>query len=163
MKYNKDGGVPIERTTTLYRKVQDEFIAVSEYSDEFSHSFPEGAHVIVCRPGFQTRKYNVDPDFIPLIAAGRYCEDQIALALVKASEQQPTRAPVTEEQAEAWRHFQKVMGDERYSVMIPAARDCAEAGVKALIEEADKLLQHEAVRKAYDHFMLMCQLVKEKK
>jgi hypothetical protein len=29
-------------------------------------------------------------------------------------------------------------------------------------EEADKLMQHESVRKAYDHFMLMCQLVKEK-
>jgi len=29
-------------------------------------------------------------------------------------------------------------------------------------EEADKLMQHESVRKAYDHFVLMCQLVKEK-
>jgi hypothetical protein len=29
-------------------------------------------------------------------------------------------------------------------------------------EEADKLLKHEGVRKAYDHFQLMCELVKEK-
>jgi hypothetical protein len=28
-------------------------------------------------------------------------------------------------------------------------------------EEADKLMQHESVRKAYDHFMLMCKLTKE--
>lgn len=163
MEYNKDGGVPISRTTTLYKKVGEEFVPVSEYSDEFSHSFPKGAHLVVCRPGLQSRKYNIEPDFVPLIAAGRYCEDEIAMAIVKASEQRPTRSPVTPEQADAWRHFQKVMGDERYAVMIPAARDCAEAGVKALIEEADKLLSHESVRKAYDHFMLMCQLVKEKK
>lgn len=162
-KYNKDGGVPIERTTTLYRKVLDEFIPVSEYSDEFSHSFPEGCHVVVCRPGLSSRKYNIDPDLAPLIAAGRYCEDEISMAIVKASEQQPTRKPVTQKQADAWRAFQKAMGDERYAVQIPSARECAEAGVKALVEEAEKLLQHEAVRNAYDHFMLMCQLVKEKK
>jgi len=29
-------------------------------------------------------------------------------------------------------------------------------------EEADKLLKHESVRKAYDHFLLMCELTKEK-
>jgi hypothetical protein len=29
-------------------------------------------------------------------------------------------------------------------------------------EEADKLMKHEAVRKAYEHFLLMCELTKEK-
>ena len=27
--------------------------------------------------------------------------------------------------------------------------------------EPEKLLQHDSVRKAYDHFMLMCELTKE--
>jgi len=31
-----------------------------------------------------------------------------------------------------------------------------------MMVEADKLMSHESVRKAYDHFMLMCKLVKEK-
>ena len=30
-----------------------------------------------------------------------------------------------------------------------------------MIDEADKLMEHESVRKAYDHFQLMCTLVKE--
>jgi hypothetical protein len=40
--------------------------------------------------------------------------------------------------------------------------DCAEAGVKAMQEEANKLMKHEGVRKAYEHFLLMCELTKEK-
>jgi hypothetical protein len=46
-------------------------------------------------------------------------------------------------------------------VEIPSAREIAEEGIKAMTLEAEKLLEHESVRKAYDHFMLMCQLVKE--
>jgi hypothetical protein len=42
-----------------------------------------------------------------------------------------------------------------------SARDAAEAGVKAMQAEADKLMKHESVRKAYDHFMLMCKLTKQ--
>jgi len=41
-------------------------------------------------------------------------------------------------------------------------RDCAEAGVKAMQEEADKLMQHESVRKAYELFQLMCELTKDR-
>jgi hypothetical protein len=35
-----------------------------------------------------------------------------------------------------------------------------EAGVKAMQAEADKLMQNEAVKNAYDQFQLMCQLSK---
>jgi hypothetical protein len=41
-------------------------------------------------------------------------------------------------------------------------RDCAEAGVQAMQAEADKLMQHPAVRDAYEQFQLVCKLVKEK-
>lgn len=153
--------MPIERTTTLYRKVLDEFVPVSEYSEEFSHSFKEGCHLVVIRPGSHSRKYNVDPEFAPLIAAGRFCEDEIAMSIVKASEARPTRSPVTQEQADAWRAFQAAMGGH-YMIEYASARECAEVGLQALIEEADKLMKHEAVRKAYEQFMLVCQLVKEK-
>jgi hypothetical protein len=46
-------------------------------------------------------------------------------------------------------------------VSYSSARDAAEAGVKAMQQEADKFLKHESVRKSYEHFLLMCQLVKE--
>lgn len=160
--YGGDGGVPFKRSTILYRKVGRKYVAVSEYSEEFSYQLPEGCHLAVVRPGMSSRRYNIDPDLAPLIAAGRYCEDEVAMAIVEASEKQPFQKPVTEEQAAAWRAFQEAMGSEVYSVSTPSAREIAVAGVEALVKEAEKLLQHESVRKAYDHFMLMCKLVKEK-
>jgi hypothetical protein len=42
---------------------------------------------------------------------------------------------------------------------ISSARDIAEAGIKAQIEEATKLMEHPSVKRAYEHFMLVCKLV----
>jgi hypothetical protein len=40
-------------------------------------------------------------------------------------------------------------------------RDCAEAGIKAMQEEADKLMKHASVQAAYEQFQLVCALTKE--
>jgi hypothetical protein len=44
---------------------------------------------------------------------------------------------------------------------IASARDIAEAGIKALQEEADKLMTNPAVRLAYEQFLLVCELTKK--
>lgn len=155
------GGRVVEDATTLYRKVQGEFVPVAVASEDFC-TFPEGCHLVVCDPRkSEARKFNIDPEFAPLVAAGQWCEDVIAKAISKASMKKPTTVPVTQEQADAWMAFQKAMGESIYSIQAPSAMDCAEAGVKQLVVEAQRLMQHESVRRAYDHFMLMCQLVKE--
>jgi hypothetical protein len=46
--------------------------------------------------------------------------------------------------------------------MIKKTYIIAEAGVKALQQEADKLMKHESVKNAYEQFLLVCQLTKEK-
>jgi hypothetical protein len=52
------------------------------------------------------------------------------------------------------------LGDEFFSLTLPAARDIAEAGVAAMQEEAFKLMQNESVRKAFEQFQLVCELTK---
>jgi hypothetical protein len=96
-----------------------------------------------------------------MIAAGRVAEDAISRAVYLASEMRPHKKPITEKQRKAWDNMAKAFGDERYYIEIPSARQIAEEGVKSMIVEAEKLLQHEAVRKAYEHFQLMCTLTKE--
>jgi hypothetical protein len=80
--------------------------------------------------------------------------------MMKASELKPQRTPITPAQQKAWRALADAFGDELCTLHGLRVHDCAEAGIKAMQEEADKLMQHESVRKAYDHFMLMCQMVK---
>ena len=42
--------------------------------------------------------------------------------------------------------------------MQASARDLAEAGVQAMLVEADKLMQNDAVKEAYNHFMFLAKL-----
>ena len=144
-----------------YEKVGRRYVPVAEYDSDYLDSFPKGSHLVSVYPGGRSRHYNIDPAYAPMIAAGRIAEDVISQAVVKASEMRPHNKPITEEQRQAWENLAEAFGNERYYIEIPSAREVAEAGVKAMQLEADRLMKHESVRKAYEHFQLMCKLVSE--
>jgi len=145
-----------------YEKIGRRYVPVSEYDSEYLDSFPRGSHLVMVYPGGSSRRFNIDPALAPMIAAGRVAEDAISSAVMRATEVQPKRKAMTEAEMDAWNNLIAVWGDEARSLIRPCARDVAEAGVKAMMTEAEKLLENESVRKAYDHFMLMCELTKEK-
>ena len=144
-----------------YEKRGRRYYPVAEYDSAYMDSFPKGNHLVMCYPGGTSRRFNVEPNYAALIAASRVAEDAISKAVVKASEMRPHNRPITEKQKKAWENLAKAFGNDRYYIEIPSAREIAEAGIKALQEEANMLYSNEAVRKAYDHFILMCELTKE--
>lgn len=141
-----------------YIKEGRKYIPVSEYDDDLIDSFHKGTHLVMVYPGGRSRRYNIDPNYAAMIAAGRLAEDEICRAITKASELRPQRTPITEGQKKAWEKLAKEFGDELCTLYGSSVRDCAEAGVKAMQDEADKLLKHEAVKQAYDHFMFVAKL-----
>ncbi len=152
----------ISKSSTLfYKKVGRRYVPVAEYDNELLDSFPKGAHLVLCYPGGQSRRFNIEPNHVALIAAARVAEDAMTKAISKASELKPQRTPLTKAQQKAWRDLADAFGDELCTLQGASAHDIAEAGVKAMIEEAEKLMKHEAVRKAYENFLLVCQLTKE--
>lgn len=147
----------------FYEKVGRKYKPVAEYDNELLDSFPKGNHLVMCYPGGESRRFNVDPALAPMIAAGRVAEGSMYDAIHKAAEMHPDKNVVlTNEQHEAWKHFAKVMGERGRYVHYNSVHDIAEAGIKALEQEADKLMKHEVVRNAYDQFMMICKLVAEK-
>ncbi len=144
-----------------YEKRGRRYVPVSEYDSDYLDSFSKGTHLVMSYPGGQSRRYNIDPAYAPMIAAARVAEDEICRAISKASELRPQRTLLTPGQKSAWKKLAKELGDELATLNGLCIRDCAEAGVKAMQEEADKLMQHDSVRKAYEHFQLMCKLTKE--
>jgi hypothetical protein len=146
----------------FYEKQGRRYVPVAEYDNEMLDSFPKGTHIVMSYPGGQSRRFNIDPNYAAMIAAGRVAEDAICAAMIKADEVQPQRKALTEAERDAWNNLIAVWGDEARSLRRPAIRDIAEAAVQAMQEEADKLMGHESVRKAYEHFQLMCELVKDK-
>jgi hypothetical protein len=146
---------------TYYEKVGRKYIPVAEYDNEFMDSFTKGSHLVMSHPGGSSRRFNIDPNYAAMIAAGRVAEDAISQALVKASEMRPHNKPITERQQEAWKNLAEAFGSDRYYIEIPSAREVAEAGVKAMEEEAMKLMLHPAVKKAYENFQIVAKLVSE--
>ena len=144
-----------------YEKRGRRYYPVAEYDSTYMDSFPKGSHLVMCYPGGSSRRFNIQPNYAALIAASRVAEDAISQAVVKASEIRPHNKPITEKQKAAWEALAEAFGDDRYYIEIPSAREIAEAGIKALQDEANVLYSNEAVKKAYEHFILICELTKE--
>lgn len=144
-----------------YEKVGRKYVPISEYDSDYLDSFGKGTHIVMCYPGGQSRRYNIDPNYAAMIAAGRVAEEAMIQAMHKASEMRPKQTPITEGQREAWKKLAEEFGDELCTLNGASAHDIAEAGLKALQEEADKLLTNPAVKKAYDHFLLVAELTKD--
>lgn len=144
----------------FYEKVGRRYKPVYEYDSELLDAFPKGTHIVMCYPGGQSRRFNIEPALAPMIAAGRYAEDAICTAMAEASELRPQRTPLTPEQQKAWRALADAFGDELCTLSSGSVRDYAEAGVQAMQAEADKLMQNEGVRQAYEQFLLVCELTK---
>lgn len=144
-----------------YEKVGSRYKPVSEYDSDLLDSFSKGTHIVMVYPGGSSRRYNIDPAYAPMIAAGRVAEDAVAEAVRIATDLRPSRAILTEGQRKAWRKLSKEFGEESHTLTRASARDAAEAAVKAMQAEADKLLSNPTVRKAYDKFLMVCELTKE--
>lgn len=148
----------------FYEKVGKKYIPVSEYDSDWMNSFREGYHMVLCKPGHSSRKFNIDPNYAALIAAAYSTEDILAKALVKAGElrlQRNDRERVlTVDQKEAWDNLVKVFGDSAKQLEWPSAREVAEEGLKSLMDEALRLMQNPSAKKAFDEFLIVCELSK---
>ena len=144
-----------------YVKEGRKYVPVAEYDQDLMDSFHKGNHLVMVYPGGTSRRFNVEPALAPMIAAGRYAEDAVAKAMTKASELKPQRTLLTEGQRKAWRKLAKEFGDELCTLQGASASDIARAGVEAMQAEADQLMTNPTVRKAYDKFMMLCELTRE--
>jgi hypothetical protein len=147
-----------------YEKIGRKYVPVSEYDSDYMDSFPKGSHLVVCYPGGSSRRFNIQPNYAAMIAAGTIAEDAICSAMLKEQELRPVNRSITQEQRDLFDKFLASMpeGDPQRNMMTHGSiRDSVEAGVKAMREEADKLLSNPAVKKAYEHFQLVCELTRE--
>ena len=82
--------------------------------------------------------------------------------MIEASALKPRQTPITESQQRAWKKLAKEFGDELCTLNGASAHDIAQAGINALLSEADVLYSNPAVRDAYEKFLFVCALTKQK-
>ena len=147
-----------------YEKVGRKYVPVAEYDSDLLDSFRHGNHLVMSYPGGQSRAYNIDPNYAALIAAGRVAQEPMREAIKQAAamHRDKNNGELTVKQKEAWENFVKVMGESGRYVHYKSVHDIADAGIRALEKEAATLMEHPAVRDAYERFLLVCKLTKEK-
>lgn len=150
-----------------YEKIGRKYVPVSEYDSGLIDALPKGAHLIMSYPGGQSTRYRIDPAHAPMIAAGRVAEDAISKKLMEASElrmqRQDRERKLTEGQKVAWENLVKEFGASARQLEWPSIRECAEAGVEAMIEEANYLMAHPSVKEAWEHFLFIAKLAYDTK
>lgn len=150
-----------ERTVSRGGRVR--YRPVREYDSELQDSFVRGNHLVMVYPGGKTIRYNINPDLASMIAAGRVAEDAISHKLMKASDLRLSLRergrPMTEAQRGAWLKLIEEFGEGARQLEWPAAREITEAGVQAMIGEAEKLLKNPTLKEAWDHFQTLCLLI----
>lgn len=147
----------------FYEKVGRRYRPVAEYDNELLDSFGKGTHLVMCYPGGQSRRYNIAPNHAALIAAARVAEDAMCKAINQAVQMRHDEyndRVLTNEQLAAWEHFVEVMGERGRYVKYNSVRDIADAGLRAIVDEAAELMKNSAVKQAYEQFLLVCELTK---
>jgi hypothetical protein len=155
----------MKENTIFYKKVGRRYKPVYEYDQKLMDSLPKGTHLIQVYPGGKLTRYNINPAYAPMIAAGRVAEDKISEVIRKATDMRPAHkeTKLTEEQLRCWNALNKAFGNESHALQWPSAREACEEAVKAMQEEAEKLLTVPSVRKAYEHFLFVAELTKDTK
>lgn len=145
---------------TFYRKQGKKYVPVTYYDSELDNSWHEGAHLVIVEPNTTIRRVGINPDFATVIAAASYARDAMANAIFEASKFRPVDQPLTQEQLDAWHQMEKVMGSRLYTLTSTSAYDVVDAGIEAMTKRANELLENPAVKRAWDNFMMVCQLTK---
>lgn len=146
----------------FYKKVGRKYVPVSEYDAEIRDALPIGSHLITVGGNGSATKFNVDPAFLPMIAAGVYARDAIARSIINGSVLRPSLAKLSVEQKELFnKYLLSLPEDERNYLSYGSTYDAVEAGVVQMVKLSSELLEHPSVMQAYEHFMLLCKLVSE--
>lgn len=146
--------------TTFYKKVGEEFIPVSEYDSELMSGFTRGAHLVLSYPGGRSTRHNINPDYARMIAAGRVAEDAISKSLQESTNLRPADYDkFTEKEQRAWKAIQGCIPKRhRFMYTHGSCRDAVDAGIQAMMKEADSLFENPSVKKAYERFEMICKL-----
>jgi hypothetical protein len=145
----------------FYKKIGRRYVPVTYYNSKVMDGVPIGTHLIIKTKNSESRRYSVEPALAPMIAAGSYAMDTMTNAVYTRSEMRHSRA-LNKEELAAFEVFKKQLGPEvSHYVQYPSAQEIAEAGIKALSQETEKLLTHPAVRAAYDQFLFVAKLAYE--
>jgi len=106
---------------TYYEKRGKRYYPVLEKDIWGGDVWSEGCHLVICKPGIRSTRYNIEPDDAAFIAAQTIAAEQIAKLIVEASAAHPEKNPITQEQKDAWEKLKTSFGGGPYFLRYESA------------------------------------------
>lgn len=124
----------------FYEKVGRRYKAVAEYDSDLVGSLPEGAHLIVVRPGLKSTLFQVDPAYAAVEAALKEFKDQVASLIIEAQKLQPPRdRKLTKTEQEVYDFAKERLHKEAITLgYYNCVYDVLEKGMEFLREKSNK-------------------------
>lgn len=147
--------------TTFYVKRGRRYYPVSQWDPELDRAMPLGDHLVSVRENSETRRHCIEPALAPMIAAGLVAEEAMSRAVYNAMELRPQSPGFTAQQQKLIKELTHSMNGADMRWLRGSAQDAARAGVEAMIEEAQRIMQSPAARRAYEDFLLVAALARK--
>lgn len=148
-------------TITFYVKQGRRYVPVKEYDSRLYDSLGEGVYLVTVKFNSRHVRARVDPNYAAMIAAGQVAQEAIVDRIREGSklrQPQGSKKPLTPGQARAWRELAREMGEDMYLLEWPSYYEAVDAGIKAMQEEAEHLMQIDSVKQAWEHFQTVARL-----
>jgi len=146
--------------TVFYKKVNGEYVEISEYDAEFNDAIPlNTAMLTVSKGSSTTRRYNVDIAIAPLLAGSIHLEDTVCNLLSKALQARPaTIQDMTPKEQEAWDNLMTIGGDNFNMLTHESIGEVSRGISDKLMEKMASVLDDPSCKDAYDMFVSMVKL-----
>ena len=120
--------------TTLYRKRGKRYLPVAEEDQWGNGRWPEGFHLVYCKPGSLATRFRISPATAEMRAAAMEREDELRSILLNAMAARPRNRPVTRKEKEAWEAFVDAMGKNVYLLEYPSVQEVIDMFIAALLK-----------------------------
>lgn len=146
----------------FYRKEGRKYIPVASYDTDLYKALEPGDHLVHIEKSLSWTQKNVTPSYAPLIAAAKNASKKLTKTLVEAASLHSGLDDFTPEQQIAWNEFKYTLGDKGQLLKWQSANQTVAVMIDAMIKEVDEMLKIPAVKLAFDHFITVSELTKEK-
>jgi len=96
-RYNMKTKTQDKYHTGIYKKKGRRYIEIGVYENEYFH-YPIGSHLVVSEQGSTLTKFNIQPDYAPVLAALETYREAIQTAMHKATELKVTKREYTKQE-----------------------------------------------------------------
>lgn len=138
--------------TIFYKQTKKgQYEPVRMYDPEFLDAWPAGEHVRVCFQNQTITRYNIDLDYVSLLAAAVVLQDVLAKTIVDITEAQPPKS-LTPEAIDDWQQFIAKHGEEFRTLPRASAHDLAGRIVEAIVQQGKINTQNPSIFSMIEEF-----------